>query len=334
MPKKIASFRSYGEKLISLFARLLFSGERHSLTGLSRMLGCSKQTVLRLVEDIRRAYGVDIEESVVERQKYYRLITRGGTPPELPLSDADIHLLTMCRAFTRHLLGENLFQETAQALERAGTGRAAATTLGTAHFSAYLPGTIDYTDHHDHIRTLIQAMEEKRICRVVYRKIMADAPKTYSIKPFKLFSHRETIYLHARMAREPGTKYKAPEYDPLLAVHRIERVAMTERSYAIPAGYDFEKAFNRHFGIVKEETFRVTVRFTGWAARYVAERQWSPDQRIVRSRDGSLKLVFSAASEIEVVSWVMPFGAEARVESPKWLAQEIKTAAGRIAAQY
>ena len=39
-----------------------------------------------------------------------------------------------------------------------------------------------------------------------------------------------------------------------------------------PKNYDFEKLFNREFGIIKEEAFKVRVEFSGWAARYVAER--------------------------------------------------------------
>ncbi len=73
MPEKLSPYMSYGEKLISLFARLMFSGQSHSLTQLSKMLHCSKQTVLRLVNDIRKSYGVDIEESMQGNKRYYRL---------------------------------------------------------------------------------------------------------------------------------------------------------------------------------------------------------------------------------------------------------------------
>ncbi|MCD6571159.1 MAG: hypothetical protein J7L53_10695 [Deltaproteobacteria bacterium] len=93
MPEKLSPYRSYGQKLISLFARLLFSGEKHSLIELSQMLGCSKQTVLRLVEDIRMSYDVDIEETMKETRRYYRIKTAGRTPPTLPLTDMEINVL-------------------------------------------------------------------------------------------------------------------------------------------------------------------------------------------------------------------------------------------------
>src|SRR3972149_868176 len=50
MAKKLNYYRGYGKELISLFARLLFSGESYSLTELSRMLDCSKQTVMEFPE--------------------------------------------------------------------------------------------------------------------------------------------------------------------------------------------------------------------------------------------------------------------------------------------
>ena len=70
MAEKIDPFSSHGQKLISLFARLLFSRESHSLTDLARMLRCSKQTVLRNIDDIRMSYGVDIEESIELYETY------------------------------------------------------------------------------------------------------------------------------------------------------------------------------------------------------------------------------------------------------------------------
>ena len=104
MAEKINIYRSYGEKLISLFAKLLFSKESHSLTSLARMLNCSKQTVLRLVGDIQRAYGVDIDERVRGNQKYYQLTTRKDIQPAFRLTEREMQVLYMCRAFTEHLI--------------------------------------------------------------------------------------------------------------------------------------------------------------------------------------------------------------------------------------
>ena len=316
MPDKISPYATYGEKIIKLFAKLLFSGQSYSLTELSRMLGCSKQTVLRLMDDIRRSYGVEIEEAVRERNKFYRLKRPGRVPPALALTGSEMSVLLMCQAFARHLLGETLFEEAATAIEKnraiavcneGGTGR---------HFTSFRPGSIDYTPHEAVIRTLLNAMERGRICEVAYRSLLASRTKRFLIMPLKIFSHNDTIYLSARYAGKPGKPMSAREYDPLLAVHRLREVKMTDQSFGYPKDYDFEEIYNRNFGLIKGESFPVEVEFTGLSARYAAERRWSPDQQIRMLKGGSIRLSFTTSSEREFISWVLSFGAEAMIIYP------------------
>ena len=96
MPSKIDPYKSYGAKLISLFARLMFSSESHSLTDLSRMLGCSKQTVLRLLNDITRAFTANpglpnllldevFKEAVMSRQGAWREVVQTAVGLGIPM---------------------------------------------------------------------------------------------------------------------------------------------------------------------------------------------------------------------------------------------------------
>jgi predicted DNA-binding transcriptional regulator YafY len=317
MGEKIDLYRSYGEKLISLFARLLFSGEKHSLTELAGMLSCSKQTVLRLMEDIRKAYRVDIEEIYSANRKYYRVKRPGASNSIYPLTEMEISVLRMCRDFTSHLLGRKLFDEATRAI-----GKSQALLPGQSygagnHFAAFRPGTIDYTPFHEIIITLIEAMDERKVCRITYRGISQNRSKTFHIKPLKIFSHRDTLYLHAQKAKEPGKTYHAPDFDPLLAIHRMKKVEITERTFDYPADFSFEKAFNRHFGVMKGKAFEAEVEFTGWAAQYVSERVWSPEQKIRKVGKDKIRLTFSATSEPELISWILSFGEYAKIWRPE-----------------
>ena len=160
MPRK-GSDKTYGEKLISLFARLLFTRRRHSLTDLARMLDCSKQTVLRLVEDIERSYKVQIEWSMEGRKRFFRMKTLGQQPPILNLTPTELHALYMCRAFAQHLLGRGFLEEVTRALDKGRTLLPKDAGFSSEHFSAYRPGTIDYTPHHESIRMLLSSHGEK-----------------------------------------------------------------------------------------------------------------------------------------------------------------------------
>jgi predicted DNA-binding transcriptional regulator YafY len=192
LPNKLDPYRSYGVKLISLFARLMFSSESHSLIDLARLLGCSKQTVLRLVDDIRRAYGVEIEESIRERRKYFRLKKKSGKLPAIPLTSTEITTLQMCKAFAEHLLGPELLKEATQAIEKSS---AQLTNAGfpSDGFAALPFGSIDYTAHQETLQTLIRAIGDLIICKVTYKAGYDGRSKTFFIKPLKLFSHKDCL---------------------------------------------------------------------------------------------------------------------------------------------
>ncbi len=323
MPRKKDIYKSSGEKLISLFAKLLFTGERHSLTDLSKMLDCSKQTVMRNVEAIEKAYGVNIEGTIEGRKKYYRISRPGRRPPLVNLTEMELHVLQMCRSFARHLLGSEQFEDVTRALEKSRALLPAEKAISSRHFASFTPGSIDYTPHQQAIRALLEAMEQKKICRLTYQSITAKRAKTFYVKPLKIFSHHDTIYLHARLARKPGQPYKEPEFDPLLAVHRIQKVDLDERPFKFPENYDFEKIFNRNFGIIKEDAFEVEVELSGFAARFAAERIWSPDQKVEELGEGRIKLTFNTSSEPELIAWVLSFGHEARLIRPDRLVEKV-----------
>ena len=324
MPPKQHTYRSYGEKIISLFVRLLFTREEYSLTRLAELLQCSKQTVLRLLEDLRRAYRIELEERYDGNRKYVRLHRPERRPLPQTLSEMEFNLLLMCRDFTAHLLGDELFQESTRALEKSQALLSGDGTRSDRHFAVFRPGTIDYTPHQATIKTLIQAMEEGRIVKLEYKPLEQPRARTRYIKPFKIFSHRETMYLHGRLARDPGKRGPAPDIEPLLAVHRIEAAALTDRRFEFPKDYDFEAAFNRHFGVIKQKSFEVEAEFYDWAAEYASERIWSPDQQLTRIAPNAIRIIFTASSEWEVLSWILSFREDAKLFRPAKLVEEIR----------
>jgi predicted DNA-binding transcriptional regulator YafY len=329
MPEKFDLYKSYGEKLIGLFVRLLFSGERHSLTELAQMLDCSKQTVLRLIDNIRKSYGINIEETKQGNRSFYQIRKPVASLKNIPLTEAELQSLLMCKSFTQHLIGKKLYEEATQAIFKSKAALADGQHIGECHFTAFRPGTIDYTPQHQIIHTLIEAMEKQRVCKLTYQAIDAPRPKTYHIKPLKLFSYHDAVYLHAQKAKEPGKPYRAPKYDPLLAVHRMKSVEMTDIKFQ-PDKFDFEKTFNQHFGVIKDEVFEGEVAFTGWSAAYVSERIWSPDQEIIKKGENKIILKFTASSEPELISWLLSFGEEATLLKPNWLVKELKSKIAKL----
>ena len=80
--------------------------------------------------------------------------------------------------------------------------------------------------------------------------------------------------------------------------------------------------------------FKVEVEFSGKPSEYVAERNWSPDQRIRKLDNGRIRLIFSSSSRVELIPWVLAFAGDAKVIRPEWLVEEVKRAAEDLLANY
>ena len=339
MPQKLTPDTTYGQKLVSLFARLLFTGEWLGLVDLALELGCSKQTVLRLVDDITLSYEAAVESKLEGGRRYYRIARRVPGEPAAMLTPQEMDALLMCRAFTRHLLGNRGFTEAERALEKtsqllAAGGVGDGEELGDGRFGVFRPGSIDYTLFMGYLHTIAEAIGERWVCEAEYRKPGQRRSKVFRFKPLKVFSWRESIYVHGRYAVMPGKKWKDVGYDPIWALQRFRRVEKTEVKFAWPADYDFEKGLNREFGMLRGEAFRVVAEFTGWAADYVAEREWSPGQKVEWRPDASMVLEFDAVSRDEVVSWIIGFGEGCRVVSPGWLVDAVMGRLRAVAGRY
>lgn len=340
MQDRINPDRSRGMNLISLFSKLFFSGREYSLIALAKELGCSKQTVISLIEELQQQHWIAIDSDLRGGRRYYRMHRADVGKTRMALTDEEMEVLLMCRAFTGHLLGRDQFDTALSAIHKsgqlmdgggwgagaeAGAGAPGGRGLATDQpFGIYRPGAIDYTPHQKHWQTLLEAMEKGRVCEIDYRKIGQKKAKRSRIKPLKVFSYRESIYVHARYAKLPGELFKPAPYDPLLALHRFASVTMTDTPFQRPADYDFEKVFNEHFGVIKGGKFKVKAELTGWAAGYMAERRLSPDQKVTRKRGGKMVFEFSATSEPEVLNWVLGFGREARLLEPVQLVEKLK----------
>jgi predicted DNA-binding transcriptional regulator YafY len=236
----------------------------------------------------------------------------------------------MCRDFTSHLLGTQLFEEATRALLKSNAQLGKESKASVNHFGAFRSGYIDYTPYSGVIFTLVQAMDLKKTCCLTYQALMGKKAKTYYINPLKIFSHKDTVYLHAQWEPSLDKPHTEHDFDPLLAIHRMKKIELTDRDYKLPKKYDFEKIFNENFGVMKDEPFEVEVEFTGWTAKYIPERIWSADQKITKKGRNKIILKFTTSSEVELIAWVLSFGEEAKVLKPEWVVEEMQNKLGKL----
>jgi len=333
MPRKHDD-KTYGEKLIRLFARLLFTSDRYSLNQLSKELNCSKPTIIRLVRDIQQVYGAQIEDDISGRERYISMKKTSRPLPAQCLTADEVNLLNMCKTFTEHLVGADFRNMVQSGILKSRQLLPDSVDISTNLFSSFQHGTVDYTPHQQSIQTILDAIKKLRVCEITYQALMEKAPKTYYIKPLKLFSHGNTLYLHAEKAKYPGKPYKAPKFNPVLAIHRIKSIVKTDVHFEFPKNYDFNKTFDKTFGMMKNGHLDVTLRLSGWAAQFAREKTWSEDQKIVDKPGGDIELTFSASSKEEVLALVLSYGEKAKVLGPAELVKMVRQQAEKTLQLY
>lgn len=109
------------------------------------------------------------------------------------------------------------------------------------------------------------------------------------------------------------------------ALQRMGGMELLKTRFVRDPGFNMRDYLGSGFGVwsyaADAPRFEVCIRFTGWAARYVAERHWHDSQRIQMLKDDGSEIEFRAqvAGMEEITRWVLSHGLHAQVIAPKKL---------------
>ena len=323
-----------GEKMLAMYTRLLFIDKEASLGELAAELNCSKQAVLRLLDQFEASNFGKLIHAKRGRESAYRLERPPKDLPKLSLNAEALHQLALCRDFMLHLLPESMRKTVDAALLQASAylpeGETPDDLLPVG--SVFTKGRIDYSPFQDILQSFIQGIRRNKVCAVHYKASIHHGAKAFEFAPKRLVAYREAMYIHGRIVSDKGTAAPVYEKATILALHRVRQVLVTRRSAAhIP---DVEEAHQGLFGVMENTPFPVRIRFAAGAAGYVAEREWSKDQKVTVHADGGITLAMTARSPAEVISWVLSFADEAELLAPKRLREELARHVLKLANTY
>lgn len=336
MPQKKDQNSNPTRNALSIFSLLLYSGKAYTLKYLSEVYICSKQTVMRMIEQISLSHKGIIDTWIKDGERYYRIKTP-PVRPRLAISEEELMNMALCRDFLQHLLPKNIRDSISGGMEKAAVllddyesrGRAMSPVAGSI-----VKGCIDYSPFAGVLDCILDAIPKRKVVELAYQSPGSPQPKTHEVVPVSLQAFRETLYLRSWSVCERGTP--APEKPLTFAIQRIKKLIPTIRT--VPQ--DVLAALPRLdadtiFGIAQSHTpFQVTARFYGTGAVYVSERTWSEDQKLERDSEGNLLLHFTAQSEVEVVKWILSFGGEAELLEPEPLRERVEKELSAAASRY
>jgi predicted DNA-binding transcriptional regulator YafY len=163
------------------------------------------------------------------------------------------------------------------------------------------------------IGQLLDATLQHRRVIMRYHSFSSDREKAYTIEPYRVVFAQGALYVVAFV----------PEYGQTrtFALDRIKSLSLTEERFE-PDDTEGD-AFEHSLGVHQGSPERIEIAFEPRIARYVRERLWHASQEVQDRPDGAIILTMNVSNDFALRSWILGFGALARVVSPPALADEI-----------
>jgi predicted DNA-binding transcriptional regulator YafY len=300
------------------------------LAELAAQLGASERTVRRDLADLRSA-GFEIESATIDGRAAARLVER--TYSNIAITRRERYTLLAVASLFEVLRGTPLWEDVAslqRKLEQRMTPEERAEHAALGDRFAYVPdgGTKAYEGKEDILDALLTGVLSRKVVRFGYRDAAGRSRQGY-LAPYTMLLYKQGLYVIGCRLREPS-EGRAIEPGARIAVYAVERFSEAEQlrksPFTAPPGFRVAELLNGAFGIhVASEAapHRVVVEFSAARAGFVRARVWHPSQRFEELPDHRVRLSFTCASLIPVVSWVLEWGPHARAIEPPELVASI-----------
>lgn len=310
-----------GRAMVRLIKLMLNLGGRpgRTVAELASRLGCVERTVWRDLQ-VLEASGIPLTNERDGRQTRWFILDGHTRSLGIPFTHDELLALHFGRHLLRPLEG-TVFQEALRsALEKIEAG----VSPGALQFlrqldqgiSARTPGFKDYSRFREAIEILREAIERRRIVEIEYHSFGRDDLTTRRVNPYHLWYQFGGLYLAAYCHTRQAVL--------TFAVERIRRIAPCRETFSLPADFDLEGYLAGSFGLFRGKPVRVRLRFSREVARYVAECQWHPTQRLEPLLTGELEVTLHVAPEMDFKRWVLSYGKDVEVLEPKRLREEMR----------
>ena len=320
-----------------LLLRDLESSRSLTIDDMASRTGVTTRTIRRDLEALQEA-GFPLFDEVHDGKRHWKLEQRAFRR----LDDTGFNLAELSALYFTRTLAEGLAATPFQPEVRSAFDKlAAALTPGMRQFLDRLPLAIQAkadpgvrapaaagpragSKPDPRVAQLLDATLHHRRIEMRYHSFSSNRDKAYSVEPQRLVFAQGGLYLLAFV----------PEYDELrtFSVDRILGLSLTEERFE-PKTLS-EDAFAHSLGVHQGTPERVEIAFEPRMSRYVRDRIWHPSQEIEEQSDGGLILSLTVSNDWALRSWILGFGALARVLAPAELAAQILDEVERTRSQY
>ncbi|MCK6504045.1 transcriptional regulator [Myxococcota bacterium] len=302
------------QKLVRILHRMQDGGV--SSSDLMEDYGLDDRSLRRYISDLKDM-GLPV---VAQGRGPHRVWTLDASyrRQRVPLTLLELVSLHFGRTLFDFMGGTHFAEDADGAIERLSTfaGQGDLVRDLDRKFIAVREATKDYGRDSELIDEILTALLRQNPARALYARINGPT-RAYHLRPYTLGVYRQSLYLFAEDVDEG--KVKTFAVDRFRAFHRDRK-----------AHFDYPEDYRPHdvvadaFGILGGPVVTVRLRFRKAAAPYIRERTWHRSQSVQDAEDGAVVLTMEVGRSYELISWILSFGPDVRVEAPADLAEQIQ----------
>jgi len=300
-------------RLISIIA----SGKYPNCQTLAREIEVSPKTIQRDLDHMRDQKMLPLEYDDKKHGFYFSRPVREFAP--MQLSRGELVALFVAQKALEPLRGTRLQKLVAESVNKIASACPESVTMHWQDMDeAYSVKAAGVLAADALIfSSLLEAVMNHREVTFDYQKPQGRKPEQRRVQPYHVGQLQNGWYLIAHdLARKDLRKF---------ALQRMSGLVILKTRFERDPKFSIRDHLNGGFGVwsyaAGAACFEVRIRFTGWAARYVAERPWHASQSIKPISDDGGEIEFRAevAGLEEITRWVLSYGRHAKVLAPKKL---------------
>ena len=291
-----------------------------TINGLAEEFGITRRQVYRDLAEIEDE-GHPLERSDGSGEQTWQLPLGYKGLPQIAISQYELMSLHLAKSHLAYLNGTPFVDDLDSVIAKVEAGLPAKVVNHLERISrAFAPvqGPMrSYAKQKEVLSNLRRALLLQHVVMLHHQKPDFDEPTPHRVDPYVLVLYQYGLYVVGYSHRAKALR--------MFAVERIHRVDLTDDRFDMPSDFSWEAQSRRLFGLIEEQPKTVRVWFSPDVAYLLKERQWHPTQSLKQQKDGSVVVTFQAGGLDEIATWVLSWGANAKVLDPPELVETVKS---------
>src|SRR5262249_17422943 len=251
--------------------------------------------------------------------------------PSVPMTEGELLALALAERVLRQFRGTPYAPDLARAFRKITEGLTDRVTVDLGDladsYSFRTRGAEEFDP--ETFRALAVAVRDRRRIVLCYWTASREEETSRAVDPYHLACVDGHWYLIAFCHLRDGVRMFAPS--------RIRSLEPTDATFEIPGDFRVDEYLDRSFCVLRgapDEVYRVRLRFTGEAAKYVRGRAWHRRPTMEARAGGGLILGLEVSHLREVERWALSWGPACTVIEPNELRHQVAESLAEAVALY